>query len=467
MTKKLIKLIIVFIIVLLAFFLRKQRYAQIPVPGQSVDEYSNALVGLSLIKVGMPIGISGLSGYKVAIPKYINVDRIYQYVTTGDTITLNYPWFDHPPLLGIVTGTYAYLSGARVFEDCTALIIRRPIIIIGTISVLLAIIYSWINFGFISGVFTGLIYGTAPLVVISSRMIQAENALIPCIIFCMICISMYFKSKNDYWLILVAILSGIATLFKLSGVVCYLMTFMCLLKYYGKFTKKFWNDIILFLIISVPITLLYPIFGAIFDISVFKNVFFSNVSRFYGIGPNSLLSLIKDQRLTQFKFLPEVWIFVSWIVFFGLCLKNKLKQGQYILILAIVSYLIIYIFFGSQAYGWYAFPFWPILFILFSSVLTKSFNTGKYWFFSAMGLFVILGENISRLIGLGDFQKYSQGWRFGVSAFLLILMFCFSQKKKNYLILRILLIFIFLILIYLNIKYLNAVTIDFWWKNVS
>jgi hypothetical protein len=366
-----------------------------------------------------------------------------------------------------MTGSYAYLSGARVFEDCTALIIRRPIIIIGTISVLLAIIYSWINFGFVSAIFTGLIYGTAPLVVISSRMIQAENALIPCILFCMISLSMYFRSHKDYWLILLAVTSGIATLFKLSGIVCYLMTLVCLLKYYGSFSKKFWNDVLFYLTISIPISLLFPVFGAIFNFSVFKNVFLSNVNRFYGIGPSSLLSLIKDQRLTQFKYLPEVWIFISWIVFFGFCLKKKQGYGRYIPVLAIVSYLIIYIFFGSQAYGWYAFPFWPILFILFSSVLAKSFNTGKYLFFSLIGLFVILGENISRLIGLGDFQKYSQLWRFGVSIFLLILMFYFSQKKKNYHVLRMLLLFVFLILIYMNIKYLNSVTIDFWWKNVS
>lgn len=467
MIKKLIKILVFVIIVFLAFFLRKEKYAEIPVAGQSVDEYSNAWVGLSLIEVGTPVGISGLKGYKVVIPKYINVDRIYQYVTTGDTLTLNYPWFDHPPLLGILTGSYAYLSGARVFEDCTALIIRRPIIIIGTFSVFLAMVYSWINFGFITSVFTGLIYGTAPLVVISSRMIQAENVLIPCILFCMISISMYFKSKKDYWLILLAISSGVATLFKLSGVVCYLMTFVCLFYYYKGFTKRFWNDMLFYLTISLPISFLYMIFGAIYDINVFKNVFFSNTNRFYGIGPSSLLTLIRDQRLTQFKYLPEVWIFISWIIFLVLCLKKKQRYEQYIPIFTIFSYLIIYIFFGSQPYGWYAFPFWSVLFILLSSFLIKSLKTGKYLIFSLIILFVIFGESISRFIGLGDFQKYSQLWRFGTSIFFLVLMFCLNQKKKNYLVFKIILLLMFLISVYINIRFLNRMTIDYWWQNVS
>jgi len=39
---------------------------------------------------------------------------------------INYPWFDHPPLMGLLTGGWAYLKGARIFEDTTTSIIRKP-----------------------------------------------------------------------------------------------------------------------------------------------------------------------------------------------------------------------------------------------------------------------------------------------------------------------------------------------------
>ncbi len=166
MLKNSIKVIILICIAILSLFLRKRDYAQIPIPGQSTDEYSNSWVGLSLIETGMPIGISGLPNYQNETKEYVNVDRFTQYLSS-DPLTLNYPWMDHPPLLGLITGGYAYTQGARVFEDTIALFIRRPIILISTISVALIMIYCWLNFGFLSAIVSGLIYGTTPLIVLS------------------------------------------------------------------------------------------------------------------------------------------------------------------------------------------------------------------------------------------------------------------------------------------------------------
>jgi 4-amino-4-deoxy-L-arabinose transferase-like glycosyltransferase len=70
----------------------------------------------------------------------------------------------------------------------------------------------WINLGFWPSIFSGLIYGTAPLVVLSSRMIQAENAIIPCLLAVMIFVSLYQKDKKDFWLIMAGLFSGFAFL---------------------------------------------------------------------------------------------------------------------------------------------------------------------------------------------------------------------------------------------------------------
>ncbi|MFA6361405.1 MAG: glycosyltransferase family 39 protein [Candidatus Shapirobacteria bacterium] len=466
MIKKIFKIIIFLSIIFLSFIVRKKNYFDIPIPGQSVDEYSYSWVGLSLIETGTPVGISGLPGYKNQYDKYININRFMQFLPS-DPLTINYPWVDHPPLLGLITGGYAYLQGARVFEDTVAVIIRKPIILISTISVSLLMIFCWLNFGFLTGILSGFIYGTTPLIVLSSRMIQAENAIIPCFLIAMISMSLFIKRKQDIWLILAAIISGIATLFKLTGFVCYLFVFFALLIHYQKINKDFLKDFGFFLVISLPITFLFVIYGAVYDLEVFKNILFSNTNRFYGIGSNLLLELIRNQRLTQHKFLPEVWIISGWLIFLTWIVKQPKKITDQLLILATLSYLIIYVLFGSQPYGWYTFPFWPILIMILSRFLVlgieKSKNIVSVFLISVM----ILGANIARLMGIFEFQPFSFWWRLGVSGILFILIISNLLKLKNNLIIKIILIILWIALIYTNIKYLNNIDIAFWWANIS
>lgn len=462
-----IKVLVFVLILVLALMVRKKNYAEIPIPGQSVDEYSYSWVGLSLIENGMPVGISGISGYKNSLPRYVNVDRFFQTVSTGDPLTINYPWMDHPPLLGLITGGYAYLSGVRVFEDTTSYIIRKPIVIISTISVALLMIYCWINFSFLTTVISGLIYATTPLVVLSGRMIQAENAVIPCFLACMICISLYLKKKNDYWLFASALIAGIATLFKLNGIVCHLFVLFALLNEYKSLKDKFVKDFGFFLIISLPISFLFVIYGSVYGIENFKNIFFSNYNRFYGIGANSLIELIRNQRLTQHKFLPEVAIVSGWLVFLSFLIKKPKRTGTKLVILAIFSYLIIYIFFGSQPYGWYTFPFWPLLIIILAKFLTDGIEKGKNLIAVFFISLLMLGTNISQIINVFEFQPFANLWRIGVSLIFFILVLTSLFKSKKILFYKILLLVIIALIIYTNLKYLNKIDIDFWWKNIS
>lgn len=466
MIKKIFKILIVLFIVFLALTCRIKNFAQIPIVGQSTDEYSYSWVGLSLIKTGMPVGISGFDKYQNKFDRYINVDR-YMQVLPSDPLTINYPWMDHPPLLGLITGGYAYFSGADVFEDTVSSVIRKPIIVISTLSVLLLMIFCWINFNFLTAILGGLIYATAPLIVLSSRMIQAENAIIPCLLTVMICLSLYFKQKKDFWLIFAAIFTGLATLFKLTGVVCYLFTFLTLLTKYKKINKNFIKDFSFFLAISIPISFLFVVYGSVYGYKNFINIIFSNTNRFYGIGSNLLLELIQNQRLTHHKFLPEIWIISGWLVCLGYLIKKPKKFKDSIPILAVLSYLIIYILFGSQPYGWYTFPFWPLLIIILSRFLvlgfTKTKNLVPVFIFSIM----ILGSNIARLINVFEFQTYANFWRIGVSSLLFILILLNILKIKPKVLIKILLLFLWSAAIYTNIKYLNNINIAFWWENLS
>jgi len=132
-----------------------------------------------------------------------------------------------------------------------------------------------------------------------------------------------------------------------------------------------------------------------------------------------------------------------------------------------LSYLVIYILFGSQPYGWYAFPFWPLLFILLAQFLSSDFQNLKHFLLSFIILVTIFGENIFRIIGVGGFQPYASIWRLSLSGLLLTFIFLQITKVKFITPKRIVLLIIFLLSIYTNIKYLQMINIDFWWQNVS
>src|SRR3990167_2924109 len=114
MKKKFLIGLCLVLIVVLGYILRRNNYASVPLPGQSTDEYSNAWVGLSLIRLGVPVGISGLVGIR-DYPTYINPDRILSSTVPGGALPISYPWFDHPPMMGKFSGTFAYLRGVRNF----------------------------------------------------------------------------------------------------------------------------------------------------------------------------------------------------------------------------------------------------------------------------------------------------------------------------------------------------------------
>lgn len=466
MIKKFVQIFIFLSIIGLAFFVRKKEYYQIPIPGQSVDEYSYSWVGLSLIKTGMPIGISGIPGYQNQHDRYINVDR-YMQVIPSDPLSINYPWMDHPPLLGLITGGYAFISGARVFEDTTALLIRRPIIVIGTISVVLIMIFVWINFNFVTSILSGLVYATTPLIVLSSRMIQAENAIIPCLLAVMISLSLFFKTKKDVWLIIAAIFSGVATLFKLTGIVCYLIVFFSLLYQNQKFNQKFFKDFIFYLLISLPISALFIFYGLAYGAKNFITILFSNANRFYGIGPNAIIDLIRSQRLTQHKFLPEIWLIVGWFAFMFSFFKKKKSPATFLIFISLISYLIIYLFFGSQPYGWYTFPFWPLLILSLTSFFYDTLKKGNNILLAFFISLTLLGSNISRVVGIFDFQPMANWWRIITPISFFILVINYIQKKTCHIFIKVLIILFLLTTIYFNLRYLNQINIDFWWQNIS
>ena len=148
-------------------------------------------------------------------------------------------------------------------------------------------------------------------------------------------------------------------------------------------------------------------------------------------------------------------------------MKRQKNIGLNLVILGIFSYLIVYIFFGSQPYGWYTFPFWTLLTILLANFISKGIVKARNIIAVFFILLTILGFNISRIIGIFEFQPYANLWRIGISGIIFILVIKQNIKFKNTYFLKILFLIFFGAIIYTNYKYLDNLNLDYWWQNIS
>lgn len=458
--KFIIWLILSFVIVLVGYSLRKDDYATVPLPGTSMDEYSYSWVGLSLIETGYPVGISGIDGYKNQLYKYINVDDVYQSTAGGNPLKINYPWFDHPPTLGLITGGYAWMKGARTFEETNAYLIRKPMLWLGSLTLASLMVLLLINSGYVASVVGGIMWATIPSVVISSRMIQAENGVIPFWLLSLIFISLYRKNRKLGYLIFAGLLAGVVTLFKLSGIVCLLSSIVILLSDSRRYLKR---DLMVFFFYYSLIASLFVVYGLIIDPYQFIAIFLSNSSRYYGIGSEAVLKLLTQTKLTNLKYITEPWLLVSWLAFFVALSRKKLS----VYAISLCSYLAIYIFFGSYPYGWYSFPFWPFLIAELAVLLSSSIRSVVSPLWAFWSLLLVGGYYLTKFVNIEEFQRFSSWWKNSIFIISVLLMIVSVMKKKagwmKYLS-ALLLVLMFTVAVYLSYKFLRTIDIDYWYK---
>ena len=435
MLKRIIIIISLFIILATGFVLRKNNYQFVPFPGESLDEYSNAWMGLSLIRLGVPVGISGLSGYSQSAPKYINVDRIFQGEARGVPMAISYPWFDHPPLMGLVSGGFAYLQHARIFEDATINLIRKPMLVLGAITIFLVFWLALEIFDLKTALVAAALYATSPVVVVSSRMVQAENGMI---VFALMALILLKKWPKKVWM--AGLVAGIGILFKLSGIFILIA---------GLFLGGGWQFIITTAIIASG----FGIYGLVLDAKTFFNIFFSNVDRAYGIGFHALYELFTSTKITGTKFLTDGWPLVGWLGLSAALANQEIKRYKWVVV-PLLSYLAVYLLQGSEAYGWYRIPFMPFLFILAAALITAR---------SGMWLMLIpLGVNLNKIILWNQQGQYTGLWKWGIAGLVLLIIPAWFGKNSWWS--KIIMFLLFISVLWSNIAYNNIITIDYWYK---
>ncbi|MBI2593761.1 glycosyltransferase family 39 protein [Candidatus Daviesbacteria bacterium] len=452
-------------IVLVSFYLRSINLSKIPYPGESMDEYSFAWVGLSLIRTGIPIGISGITGYKNTDFRYINVDQVFRGSAKGNPFAINSPWFDHPPLLGLVAGGFAYLMGGRVFEDTQVNFIRKPMFFFGVISVCLLFYYTKKVFGIKEAIIASAIYATSPLAIISSRMVQAENLLIPLFLASLTATYLYLQKQQGALLYAAGILAGISLLVKLSGLAIVLSCTFLILYFYPGGIKKAVPSVLIFAVVSLAFLIFFISYGAAFDFGQFLSIFTSNSNRIYSIGPLAFFDLMTATKITASRYLTDGFVLAGWFSSFLLFVlpSEKKKHEMYILI-PLVCYLVIFLLFGSEPYGWYRFPFIPFLFAAIARILMLSLRNPDLFLPAFLILLIPAGVSLSKIISIEKFQELAGIWRWGLAGLLFIYLFSYAKPKSKMvkILIPVTLICLFVLSIYLNLEYFRKITPQYW-----
>ena len=300
MEKLLIKFQFVFIvaIIILGFWLRSDNLYTWPRLGSTFDEYAWTWLGVSLIEDQAPRSWS-------RHPQYSDrEDIIYQKTA----FVLVKPYLEHPPLFGLVAGSYALLTGTEGMFDVRIEGIRGFSLVLGVFSIFMVYVFAKEVYGLKVALASSLIYATVPTIVIGSRIVQNENFFIPFFLLSLFLVARYIKSGKSWLRNVSAIICGLLTLAKVPWIAAGISIFLIFL-----YLRRY-SDAGKFIAIVVPIFLLFFVYGFYFDSKLFLSLWQMQLTR-YDLAFNSVFALFTSPYLVD-RFMTDGWIYFGWFAFF-------------------------------------------------------------------------------------------------------------------------------------------------------
>ncbi len=348
--------IILLVIIVLGFFLRKHDLNTWPRLGATFDEYAWTWQGMNLIEKGVPISWS-------PHPQYKNAKEIIYQKTHFRLVT---PYLEHPPLFGLVAGGFAILRGAQDMYHLELRYIRPLALLLGTISIFLVYLLASEIYDKRVGILSSVLYAVVPTVAVGSRIVQNENFFIPLWLCSLFLITKFIKTKNPTYRNIAAVICGLLILAKIPWIAAAGSIILILM-----YLKKY-KDAGMFAAIVIPIALIYLVYGIYFDSKLFFSLWGLQLNR-YDISFTSIFALFQKPYLVD-RFLTDGWIYFGWFAYVLLLAKDFKKN--FIIILALLSYFVIFLagIPDEPGHGWYRYPFYPFLIISIALFIKEYFN---------------------------------------------------------------------------------------------
>lgn len=396
MNKKWIYSLLIIAILLLGFKLRYHDLNTWPRLGATFDEYAWTWQGMNIIQKGVPISWSPHSQYSNA--KNIYYQKVHFRIVT--------PFLEHPPLFGMVAGSFALLNGAQDMYHLSISNIRPLAVFLGILSILFLYLLTFELYGGRIAFISSLLYATIPTIVVGSRIVQNENFFIPMWILALWMVSKYIKEKKSIYRNAAALICFLLVLAKIPWIAAAGSIFLIFL-YLNR-----WRDALVFLLLPILSLIVFGIYGFYYDSRLFLSLWGLQLNR-YDISFTSIFALFQKPYLVD-RFMTDGWIYFGWFAFMILLLKDFKKN--YFIIFALLSYFVIFLagIPDEPGHGWYRYPLYPFLVISIALFIKEYF--AKNWVLTFMFLTIVgttlFGNTWEKVLGFSYlvFRVIIFGW---------------------------------------------------------
>lgn len=399
------------IILFIGFNVRKHDMYTWPRKGATFDEFAWTWQGMNLIQTGVPMSWS-------RHPQYKNRKDIY-YQKVPFTIVK--PYLEHPPVFGLIAGSYALTHGAKDMYHVDLVNIRGFALLLGLLSIASVFLLTYELYGKHVAFIAMLLYATIPSVAVGARLVQNENFFIPVWLFTLYLITKFIKTKKWSYRVIAAVLCGILGLAKVPWLAATVSVVMILLYH------KRYKDIVKLLAITIPVFLLYFVYGFYYGKEVFLGLWKLQLNR-YDLGFLSIFALWQKPYLID-RFYVDGWIYWGWFSMVLLFSRLQKEFKQHIVIISgFLAYFLVF-FAGvpdEPGHGWYRYPFYPFLIISIALFIKEHF--AKNWLLTFMFL-VTVGTTLMQLTWVQAFGFTYLIFRLCILGWSIVLLPQFTHYK--------------------------------------
>ncbi|MGH9460793.1 MAG: glycosyltransferase family 39 protein, partial [Vicinamibacteria bacterium] len=315
-------------------------------PRLAGDELGNAWAGWNLLHEGRPKGWSRL-------PVYPESEIATWF---GRSFPIIPEAFEHPPLLPVVLGAASTLAGAENMYQNTPGRYRPPMIVFGSIGVVLLFLIAARLSDFRTAFLVGALMAVSPLAVFSARLAK-EDGLVQLLWLAGLWIYLHIREKESApaWDCLLGAILGLATLSKIPGLVlglAFAVTAVVDGRNYRRAARL--------LSVSLAVGALFPLYGYVLNAGLFHDVMAYMGGRFSVEDVSQKLLIIPrfilEPKLGAGVPFVDGWILLGWLSLPFLFSKKYLSIPfvSYLFVLALAIH-------SERQYGFYLIPVFPIL----------------------------------------------------------------------------------------------------------
>lgn len=341
---------------LLALAARSANYAYYP--RLAGDELNNAWAGWNLLHEGRPKGWSRL-------PVYPESETVVWF---GRSFPIVPEAFEHPPLLQVMLGAASTLAGAENMYQNTPQRYRPPMVVLGSLAVVLLFLISARLVDFPTAFLAGALMALSPLVVFSSRLAK-EDGLLQVLWLAGLYIYLRIRDRKDTpaWDCLLGAVLGMATLSKIPGLVlgfAFAVTAVVDKKDYRRAARV--------LALALGVAALFPLYGYALNAGLFREVMSFMAGRF-SVEDMSQKFLIIPRFILEPKLgagvpLVDGWVLLGWLSLPFLFSKKyvSIPFVSYLFVLALTIH-------SERQYGFYLLPVLPFLILAAALGVRRAF----------------------------------------------------------------------------------------------